>query len=346
MTKATFEEIEDLIDDQRKNVKYDTKEFTLELIVSKFKRDIEGSKNKEIFIPFYQRKFVWDEERQSKFIESLIIGMPIPPLYFAEVEDGVLEIIDGVQRVRTINDFLINKLKLKGLKKLPKLNGLHFNDLSTSRKRKINNISIRAVVVTDIEKEEMNIRHEIFERLNTGGETLTKMENKKGSKEGKFLDFIYSECSENTDLNILSDFTKNDELRAYKEEFLVKYFAFSETMNFASSINDFLDNYIEQKNKDFSDDQTKDKYLEQFRNMLKFVKENKLILDIKVNRKNRLLAVFIGTTLALKENINLLDKTLSINVYNEKFIENSKNNSLLKLKENSNLVKNIILGSS
>jgi len=237
MAKITLEEQEEIINSARKNVNYDTKEFTFELLVSKFNRAIEENKSTDIYIPFYQRKFVWDDKRQSKFIESILIGLPIPPMYFAEVEEGILEVIDGSQRVRTVNRFLRNELKLKGLEKLSKLNGLSFNDFSSSRKRKISNVSLRAIVVTDIEKDSLGIRHEIFERLNTGGEILKNMEIKKGAKEGKFIEFIYSECADNRIFNELSGFTKQDELRAYKEEFLVKYFALSDNINFDDYIN-------------------------------------------------------------------------------------------------------------
>lgn len=339
MAKANFEQQEEIINSARKNVNYDTKEFTFELLVSKFNRTIEENKSTEIYIPFYQRKFVWDEKRQSKFIESILIGLPIPPMYFAEVEEGILEVIDGSQRIRTVNRFLRNELKLKGMDKLPELNGLSFNEFSSSRKRKINNVSLRAIVVTDIEKDSLGIRHEIFERLNTGGEILKKMEVQKGAKEGKFIEFIYSECAEYSIFKDLSGFSRQDELRAYKEEFLVKYFAFSDNMNFDVYINDYLDNYIDSKNEDFIDDAIKDTYLEQFKNMLAFLNENELITDISINRKNRLLAAYIGTTLALKENPNITPKQ----IFTNKFIENAKSSGFYMLKENVELVKNILL---
>jgi hypothetical protein len=342
MAKATLKEQEALINSVRKNVKYDTKEFTLEHLVSKFNLYIEESKQSEIFIPFYQRKFVWKEDRQSKFIESIILGLPISQMYFAEVEEGILEVIDGSQRVRTINKFLRNELKLKGLERLRGLNGLTFNEFSSSRKRKINNVSIRAVVVTDIEKDTMNIRHEIFERLNTGGEMLKKMEITKGAKEGKFIEFIYTSCSTYSDFVELSQFNRQDELRAYREEFLVKYFAFVEKMSFNDYLNDYLDRFIDEKNSLFEDDTKEDEYLTQFKTMLTFVKDNNLIQDITINRKNRLLAIYVGTTLALQENDTI--KKENINLFTEDFIANAKSNGFEKLRENIELVKNIILG--
>ena len=344
MPKADIKTQEDSINTVRKNVKYDTKEYTLEYLHSKFNRMTEDEKQTEIFIPFYQRKFVWDQKRQSKFIESILLGLPIPPMYFAEMDEGVLEVIDGSQRIRTIDAFLSDNLKLKGLEKLDILNGLSFNDFSSARKRKINNVSLRSVVVTDIEKDTMNIRHMIFERLNTGGEILKKMEVTKGATAGKFIHFIYKDCADNSIFNKLSNFTKQDQLRAYKEEFLVKYFAYVDDMDFDTTIAEYLEGYLEDQNKAFSDDEVKDTYLEQFTDTLKYVKECKLIKDISINRKNRLLAIYIGTTLAIQEKESLLKKAKKKDLYIDEFIENSKSSGFSKLKENVELVKNILVG--
>lgn len=344
MAKITIDEIESAINKARKNVNYDTKEFTLELLHSKFNRYIEENKETEIFIPFYQRKFVWDEKRQSKFIESMLLGLPIPPMYFAEVEEGILEVIDGSQRIRTINNFLSGRLKLKGLLSLPELNKLTFNDFSSSRKRKVNNISMRAIVVFDIEKDQMGIRHEIFERLNTGGEILKKMEIKKGAKEGSFINFIYKDCADYSTFNEICEFTKRDELRAYKEEFLVKFFAFSESMEFENNINAYLDTYIETKNSDFKEEEYYDKHLVWFKNVIKFVEQHELIQDLSVNRKNRLLAILIGSAMAMQEDTNLVTYTnIDVDLYSQDFIKTATSSSFSALKENALLVSQMLV---
>ena len=130
MAKATFDEQEEIINSARKNVNYDTKEFTLELLHSKFNRLTEDGKTKEIVIPFYQRNFVWknDRKKQSRFIESILLDLPIPPMFFAETESGILEVVDGSQRIRTINEFLSNGFALTKLEKIPELEGLKFED--------------------------------------------------------------------------------------------------------------------------------------------------------------------------------------------------------------------------
>ena len=86
-------------------------------IVKKYSENIEKDAN-EIFVPEYQRDFVWSQERQSKMIESIILGLPIPSIFVAEDESGRLEIVDGSQRIRTLNAFLCGDLQLINLKKI------------------------------------------------------------------------------------------------------------------------------------------------------------------------------------------------------------------------------------
>lgn len=75
--EAFMNMLEKEIDDQQRNVAFDIKEYTIEIIVQKYLNGLEKDEN-EFFVPEYQREFVWDENRQSRFIESLMIGLPIP----------------------------------------------------------------------------------------------------------------------------------------------------------------------------------------------------------------------------------------------------------------------------
>ena len=85
----------------QRSIAYDMKEFTIELYVSKYLKDIEKDDN-ELYVPDYQREFVWDDKHQSRFIESLFLGLPVPFMFSAEIkETGRLEIVDGSQRIRT-----------------------------------------------------------------------------------------------------------------------------------------------------------------------------------------------------------------------------------------------------
>lgn len=90
------EQIEKQIEEEKKSVDYDTREFTIEIVVDKYLKNFEKNDN-EIFVPDYQREFTWDEQRQSKFIESIVLGLPVPLIFLAENEKGRLEIVDGSQ---------------------------------------------------------------------------------------------------------------------------------------------------------------------------------------------------------------------------------------------------------
>jgi len=113
---------EEQIQKERQVVDYDTKEPTVELLVSRFRRpeydeDLEDEE-KDIYIPTYQRQFIWTEERQSKFIESVFLGLPMPFMFMADMKDGTWEVVDGAQRIQTLNSFLNDDLALSGIKRL------------------------------------------------------------------------------------------------------------------------------------------------------------------------------------------------------------------------------------
>ena len=166
---------EEQIRKHQKDVDFQTKEYTVELIVQKYSEGLEDDKN-ELFIPDYQRDFTWPEKFKSKLIESLLIGLPIPYIFIADVAsddpeyDGRTEIVDGSQRIRTLHAFLTNKLELTELKLLTQINGFKFEDLPLSRQRRFNRIPIRIIELSQQCNEDT--RRDLFERINTGSDTL------------------------------------------------------------------------------------------------------------------------------------------------------------------------------
>ena len=112
LTSEKLKNIENQIDEQKKSVAFDMREPTIELYVNKYLKDIDKDDN-EIFVPDYQREFVWDIKHQSRFIESLFLGLPVPFIFTAEIkESGRLEIVDGSQRIRTMAAYLNDELEL------------------------------------------------------------------------------------------------------------------------------------------------------------------------------------------------------------------------------------------
>src|ERR1700730_11478461 len=87
----------DQLESDQRGLDYDTKEFTIELLVQKFGNEDD----RDIFVPKYKRRFNWASPRQSRCVESLLLGLPVPFLFFADLPDGRLEVIDGRQRLGT-----------------------------------------------------------------------------------------------------------------------------------------------------------------------------------------------------------------------------------------------------
>ena len=161
---------------------YDTKEYPIEVILSKYDKG-------EIFVPSYQRDFIWKADQKSKFIESLFLGVPIMPIFVSiSGDDAELEVIDGSQRIRTIVDYCNNRLKIMHLEKLTRLNGTHFSDLPSSRQNKFKLRDIRFHVITD--KADALTRADIFKRVNTSSTRLTPSETRKGAYQSDFYNFI------------------------------------------------------------------------------------------------------------------------------------------------------------
>ena len=139
--------IEDQIESEQKTISYDMKEFTIELYVKKYLERIDEDDN-ELYVPDYQREFIWDEKHQSRFIESLYLGLPVPFMFSAEIkESGRLEIVDGSQRIRTLAAFMNDELTLSHLEKLSEMNGCKYSELPVDLQRSFTNISIRMVVL-------------------------------------------------------------------------------------------------------------------------------------------------------------------------------------------------------
>jgi hypothetical protein len=310
---------EQQIEDRRQEIDYDTREFTIEIIVNKYLEKDDDDLS-EIYVPEYQREFVWDLTRQSRLIESVILGLPIPLLFVAEIkESGRLEIVDGSQRVRTLAAFINNQLRLNNLRTLDSLNGFFFKDLAPSRQRKFKNTPIRMIVLSD--KANESVRNDMFDRINTSSLDLTPMETRKGVYRGDFIDFVF-ECSKNQTLIELCPIYRYFKNRNEEAELVLRFFAFSETYpEFRLSnvknnpdlertgVARFLDEYVVWKNNNFTDEEKKQK-LSNFEQMLWFVKSNfpsgfKKYHDSDATPRPYFEAISVGSHLALKQRHNL-----------------------------------------
>lgn len=303
-----YQKAEEQIIEKQKIVDFDIKEFTIELLISKYINGLENDDN-DIFIPSYQRNFVWDIERQSKFIESVLLGLPIPYIFSADTE-GRLEIVDGSQRLRTLVAFVQNKLTLKGLEILLDLNGFKYNDLTKSRQRKFQNSTIRMIALSD--KSDDDVRFMMFERINTGSALLKEMEKRKGIFGGRFIDFVYDECSKHPLFIRNTKFTERLEKRGEPQELIIRFFAYSEKYKeVKSGVNEFLNEFVAEKNKFFD----RDKLYADFDMMLKFVDRylpNGFVKSDKSSKTPRVRfdALSVGVNIALQSKPDLVISNL------------------------------------
>jgi hypothetical protein len=309
LDKVKAEEAEKQIFLHQQEVAYNTRELTIEIICSKYEKGLKEEES-EIYVPDYQREFVWDIERQSKFIESVILGLPIPFIFIAEMENGRFEIVDGSQRIRTLEAFLKDKLTLKGLDMLDMLNGFKFSDLSIPRQRKFRNTVIRMVVLSD--KTTEAIRTEMFKRINRGSDILNNMEVRKGLLKGDFGNFI-QELGKDELFKQLYPLTELAVRRQERQEVLLRFFAFSEEYpNYKRGLGKFLDTYLEKKNKSFTLEDRNSK-LKEFNEMLMFVEKHfprgfvKPISKISFASKIYFESISVGVSFAIKENPSLLE---------------------------------------
>lgn len=304
ITSQAIEAIEQEITQASIPYIYDTKEYPVEVIVKKYEQD-------QLFVPHYQRNFVWTKEQQSRFIESVFLGVPIMPfLVSVSGDDAELEIIDGSQRIRTLVRYVKNELKLCGLKKLESLNNTYFNDLISSRKNKFLYRDFRFHVIT--ERANAEVRADIFNRINTSSNKLTASETRKGVYQGAFYNFII-ECSQNPLFQQLCPLSPSKKERGEYEELVLRFFAFSESyLKFKHDVAPFLDEYVKKNSKSFN----KDELLKRFNTMCDFV--HKYFSPTYFARRPndsitprvRFEAISVGVYLALEQNPTLAPQSV------------------------------------
>ena len=219
--QAHIEEAEQQIRDYSRTVKFTITEYSFEFIVEKFKTN-------RYYVPGYQRELVWTPIKQSKFIESVLMGLPISFVFFWQNEDGRLEIVDGSQRIRTIKAFMDDEFVLKGLESIPAANGLVFSDLPKSRQLKFAESAIRAIILDN--STDAVTRTEMFARINTGGTTANDAEVRRGSLPGAFMDLVI-ELAESQAFVALTPISKPLVDKREREELVTRLFAYLESFD-------------------------------------------------------------------------------------------------------------------
>lgn len=293
--KVNLELVDEQISSFQSTIAYDTKEYVVEVIVKRFN-------DKKLFVPPYQRNFVWQAQRKTKFIESVLMGLPIPFMFGVQCEDGTVEILDGAQRIQTLKQFIDNEHPLKNLDRLDLLEGFYFNDLPTSQQNKFLDRTMRMVVLPS--SVSLGIRLDMFERINTGSQELKASEIRRGAYSGKFSKFI-ERCASDEQFIRLCPISESSKSRREHEELVLRYFAYSERYSeFKHSVQGFLNEYLVEMN---AADYIEGELWQSFKNMLAFVElsfEGGFAKSVNATSTPRVRfeALAIGSNLALLAN--------------------------------------------
>lgn len=200
--------------------------------------------------PDYQRLYRWEPEKASRFVESILLNIPVPVVYFAEERDGTFSVIDGQQRLTSLLNFIKpqvgEELTLTGLKLRPEINGKKFGDLDRTDRSAITKRPIRCIVV--LNESDQALKFEVFERLNTGSSSLTEQEVRNSIFHGNFNDLI-KELAQNTKFLEMIALPDQHKRNMKAEELALRFFAYKDLndhTDYPGSYTEYLNNYMEQ----------------------------------------------------------------------------------------------------
>lgn len=154
--------------------------------------------DEELIKPELQRKYVWTKEEASMFIDSILLGLPVPSIFLAKVVDQKL-IIDGYQRLMTVYDYVKGIYSATGkIFKLSNSEAIHatwrgkaFSELSKEEQRRINSTTIHAIIFEQKHPANDSGMYKIFERINTSGRNLKPQEIRNCVYHGKLNDLLF-----------------------------------------------------------------------------------------------------------------------------------------------------------
>lgn len=219
-----FEALDDELEEQLKNLfeksdetNQSLNQYNIKHWVSNrsFGELIDMYENDEIIKPDMQRNFVWDSLKCSRLIESIIMGLPIPPLFLLEIDNNKYEIIDGFQRLSALYNFINGNpwnsephCKKRITSKLSskvseEIKGKTFKDLSAEYKRILKRSTIPLIEFKQLTPNNSASKYLIFERINTGSEKLSPMQIRKSLAYGEFIKSLYSKSETNNDFSKL-----------------------------------------------------------------------------------------------------------------------------------------------
>jgi hypothetical protein len=340
INKDTFSNLESEINDQRERISSDRMDISFGELINIYK-------NEELIIrPDYQRLFRWSDQQKTDLIESLLLGIPIPPIFVAEDENGVWELVDGLQRVATVISFfgeisdtfngltyqstlkesdvetddiddeetnvsLQNKWTLGTGGILKNISGLNVDTLPTKYKINLK----RAVCRVEILRGATNtaMKYELFKRLNSGGSKLTpqEMRNAIYRAVNPTINNLIAELSQSPIFKKLTKLSKQKLQELYDQELVLKFIALYNNIDNANDntenlLNTFMQEAI--KNEKFDTNYYKTKFLE----VLELIDKLDNINVFRASRGAFVPAEFEGIMVGVAQNIDKYKNNLPL----------------------------------
>lgn len=207
--------------------------------------------------PDFQRRDIWNLEKRSRFIESIIMNVPIPPVFLGEDEYGSYVVLDGRQRLTAIYEFLKNHYPLKALEVWNDLNGLSYHDLE---KRKLDKALTRRFVpaVVILKESSAQVKYDVFDRLNQGGVIAEPMEIRNAVYPGAFNRLLHDLSAHETFRKLWNIPLDNDALssnttynRMRDVELVLRFFALQDYAAMNLNFKDYLSDFMAARNAEY-----------------------------------------------------------------------------------------------
>lgn len=318
-----IEQLESEISSERERLSSDRMDISFGELINLYK-------NKELIIrPEYQRLYRWNIKQKTALIESILLGIPIPPIFVAEDSEGIWELVDGLQRVSSFISFfgeleddltklpdedsdeeieneedirILNKWYLEAGGLIPSLEGLNIDSLPNKYRVNLK----RAVCRVEILRGESNIamKYELFKRLNSGGSKLTPQEIRNAIYRGinPVVNELLLELSRDQNYIKLTSLSTQKKHELYDQELVLRFVAL---LNNHEKISDNLENYLNHFMEDAAKSGRFDKnyYLVLFKEVMSLIAE---IGDERTFRNQNNLfvpALYEGISIGVAQNI-------------------------------------------
>lgn len=287
----------------------------------------------EIKKPAMQREFVWDAQKSSRLIESIILGLPIPPLFLLEVGNNEYELIDGFQRLTTVANYvngepwnIVSNGKKKRKSKLSgnimeELIGRSFDQLAPEYQRIIKRSTIPLIEFRQIGSEDYSSKYLIFERINTGSVKLNSMQIRKSLAYGDFITSLYETADACNELK--SIFSNNAKKKDAHVEALLRIIVMSDIYYRGykvekSGINNILNSYCE-KNKNVKIEKEFIRILSKTMKLMYDIFEDSKNIFRKVEKSKNDELIFVGNL-----NVSILESMLGVAINKKITVEKIK----------------------